>query len=136
VRVLLVDDSKTILKENESALCKAGYTVLCAEDGDTALKLARERNPDVVILDLMLPGMGGLEVLQNLKREPTTAEIPVIIVSGLTQKNKQKLLDEGAADYLEKNSLMPVRGINHLPKAVENVMSRARRRKGVGVEEI
>jgi CheY-like chemotaxis protein len=89
-----------------------------------------------VILDLMLPGMSGLEVLQQLKREPTTTEIPVIIVSGLTDRNKQKLMDEGAEDYLEKNALMPSRGVNLLPKALENIMCRVRHRKGIGLAQI
>jgi CheY-like chemotaxis protein len=131
VRVLLVEDSKFIRIENESALRQAGHDVICAEDGESALELAREQKPDVVLLDLILPKMSGLEVLHHLKREADTAGIPVVIVSSLTGKNRQKLMDEGAEDYLEKNAMMPMRGVNLLPKMLENVMCRVRRKRGV-----
>jgi len=136
VKILLVEDSKTIRRENESALHHAGYEVICAEDGESALKLARERKPDLILLDLILPKISGPEVLKRLKREPATAGIPVVVLSSLTEKNKQKLIEAGAEDYLEKNSLMPVRGINMLPKALENIICRINRKRGIAFSDV
>jgi len=136
VKILLVEDSKTIRRENESALHHVGYEVICAEDGESALQLARDRKPDLILLDLILPKISGPEVLKRLKREPATAQIPVVVLSSLTEKNKQKLMDAGAEDYLEKNSLMPVRGINMLPKALENIICRINRKRGIAFSDV
>ena len=136
MRILLVDDSRTIRRENESALRRAGYDVICAEDGETGLKLAREQKPDVVLLDLILPKMSGVELLHQLKQDPGTAGIAVVILSSLTEKNRQKLMEEGAEDYLEKSSLMPTPGTNLLPKMLENVICRINRRRGIAFSSI
>jgi diguanylate cyclase len=131
-----VEDSRTIRRENESALRKAGYDVISAADGETGLMLAREQKPDVVLLDLILPKMSGVELLHQLKLDAVTASIPVVILSSLTEKNRQKLMEEGAEDYLEKNSLMPVPGMNLLPKMLENVICRINRRRGIAFSSI
>jgi CheY-like chemotaxis protein len=136
VRILLVDDSKAIRMENESALHKAGYDVICAEDGDSALKLAREHKPDLILLDMILPKMSGPEVLRHLKQDQVTAGIPVVVVSSLTEKNRQKLIDAGAEDYIEKNSLIPMRGMNLLPKMLETIICRINRKRGVAFSEV
>jgi CheY-like chemotaxis protein len=77
----------------------AGYEVVCAVDGESALRFARDEQPDLTLLDMILPKMGGPEVLQHLKADPVTAGIPVV-VSSLSEKNKQKLMEAGAEDYL------------------------------------
>lgn len=136
MKILLVEDSKTIRKENESALQNAGYEVICAEDGESALQMAQEQRPDLILLDMILPRMSGPEVLKHLKSEPATAEIPVVVLSGLSEKNREKLLEEGAEEYLEKNSLMPSRGINLLPNKLENVICRINRRRGVAFSSV
>ena len=91
MKILLVEDSKTIRRENETVLLKAGYDVICAEDGEIALRLAQEQHPDLILLDMILPKLAGPEVLQHLKSQPGTAEIPVVVVSSLPEKNRQKL---------------------------------------------
>jgi CheY-like chemotaxis protein len=136
VKILLVEDSKTIRLENESALKNAGYEVICAEDGESALQMAQEQHPDLILLDMILPRMSGPEVLKHLKSEPATAEIPVVVLSGLSEKNREKLLEEGAEEYLEKNSLMPSRGINLLPNKLENVICRINRRRGIAFSSV
>jgi diguanylate cyclase len=136
VRILLVEDSKTIRRENESALLNAGYEVICAEDGESALQMAQEQQPDLILLDMILPKMSGPEVLKHLKSEPATAEIPVVVLSSLSEKNRQHLLDEGAEEYLEKNTLMPVRGVNLLPNKLENVICRINRRRGIAFSSV
>jgi two-component system alkaline phosphatase synthesis response regulator PhoP len=130
VRILLVEDSRFIRMENERALIKAGYEVICAEDGQSALQLARGQQPDLILLDLMLPKMSGFEVLEYLKSNPGTAQIPVVVLSALYEKNREKLMAAGAEDYLEKNSLM-ANGQNLLPKVLEDVICRINRKRGI-----
>jgi CheY-like chemotaxis protein len=122
--------------ENESALHRAGYEVICAEDGESALKLAQEHKPDIILLDMILPKMSGPDVLKHLKEGPKTAEIPVVVLSSLSEKNRQRLIEEGAEDYIEKNSLMPVRGMNLLPKMLENIICRINRKRGVAFTSV
>jgi twitching motility two-component system response regulator PilH len=88
---------------NEKALTKAGYSVFTASDGEEALLIARARVPDLILLDMLLPKLGGLEVLQALKKSALTAAIPVIVMSSLPQKNEIKLLKAGATAYIEKS---------------------------------
>jgi CheY-like chemotaxis protein len=90
---------------------------------------AREQQPDLVLLDLMLPRMSGVEVLARLKKEPTTARIPVVVVSGLSEKNREKLMEAGADDYLENSTLMPNKGVNLLPEILTEVVCRINRRR-------
>jgi CheY-like chemotaxis protein len=136
VKILLVEDSKPIRRENESALSKAGYEVVCAEDGESALSLVKDQHFDLILLDMILPRMSGPEVLKHLKTEPATAEIPVVVLSGLSEKNREKLMEEGAEEYLEKNALMPGPGINLLPNKLENVICRINRRRGIAFSKV
>jgi len=135
VRILLVEDSRAIRLENERALIKAGYEVICAEDGESALQLAGEQKPELILLDLLLPKMSGLEVLQHLKSNPGTAPIPVVVLSALYGKNREKLIEAGAEEYLEKNALM-VNGKNLLATALEDVICRINRRRGVAFASV
>ena len=136
MKILLVEDSKTIREENESALLKAGYDVICAEDGESAMELAQTQAPDLILLDMILPKVSGPEVLRRLKLDRATADIPVVVLSSLSEKNREKLVEDGAEDYLGKNSLMPVRGINRLPQELENVICRINRRRGVAFSKV
>jgi len=129
VRVLLVEDSRVIRRENQTALIKAGYEVMCAEDGEAALHMAQELSPDLILLDMIIPKINGPEVLQRLKKDPETSDIPVIVVSSLSDKNREKLMEVGAEDYLEKNELMPSRGVNLLPEMLEPIIRRINNRK-------
>jgi CheY-like chemotaxis protein len=136
MKILLVDDSKPILHENARVLRAAGYEVVCAEDGQSALEMAREHKPDLILLDMILPKMSGPEVLNHLKHDPATADIPVVVLSSLSEKNRQKLVEAGAEEYVEKNTLMPLQGVNLLPKILENVICRINRRRGIAFSSI
>lgn len=122
MKILLVDDSRPIRMENQRALVEAGYEVICAEDGESALQLAQKVQPDVILLDMILPKMSGPEVLEHLKQDAGTAKIPVVVLSGLSDKNRQKLIEAGAEEYLEKNSIMPWAGVNLLPDKLRSVI--------------
>ena len=103
--VLLVEDSRFLRVANARALQKAGYSVVTANDGEEALRIAWARLPDLIVLDMLLPKLGGPEVLHALKNNPKTNFIPVIILSSLPQKNELTLRKEGAAAYFEKSKL-------------------------------
>ena len=135
VKILLVEDSRALRLENERALLKAGYAVICAEDGESALQLAGEHKPDLILLDLLLPKMSGLEVLDYLKNTPGTAQIPVVVLSALYERNREKLIAAGAEDYLEKNSLMQ-NGQNLLPRVLEDVICRINRKRGIAFASV
>ena len=136
VKILLVEDSLVIRRENERVLIKAGYEVVTAADGESALKLAGGNHPDLILLDMILPNMSGPEVLEHLKRDPATVHIPVVVLSSLSEKNRQKLIEAGAEDYLEKSALTPAPGKNMLPKMLEDVICRMNRKRGIGFSSI
>ena len=85
------------------ALVSAGHEVTLAGNGEEGLLVARQTSPDLILLDMMLPIMSGPEVLSALKMEPSTKDIPIFVLSGLSKKNEAKLLDAGAAMYFEKS---------------------------------
>jgi two-component system phosphate regulon response regulator PhoB len=101
--ILLIDDSKFLRLANSKALMRAGFEVLGAGDGLEGLKLAKEKAPHLILLDMMLPKVSGLEVLRALKQDPATRTIPVIVLTALSAKNKDKLTTEGAAGFVEKS---------------------------------
>jgi DNA-binding response OmpR family regulator len=128
-KVLLVEDSKFLRMANEHALCKAGYQVSPAADGEEALRVANDKLPDIILLDMMLPKISGPDVLKALKANPATMDIPVIVLTSLSQINEEKLLSEGAAAYFEKSALELDKSSGRLAAAVEMVLSRASRQK-------
>jgi DNA-binding response OmpR family regulator len=100
-RVLLIEDDPSIVAGLELNLALEGYEVVSAADGESGLELARERRPDVVLLDLMLPGLNGLEVLRQLRK--TDADVPVLILTALGEEADKVLgLQLGADDYISK----------------------------------
>lgn len=84
-KILAVDDEKHIVRLVQVNLERAGYTVVTAFDGKEALQKVAEENPDLVVLDVMMPYMDGFEVLQNLRRNPSTRDIPVIMLTAKAQ---------------------------------------------------
>ena len=103
--ILLVDDSRLMRLSNGQALTRAGYEVNMANDGEEALAMASAKVPDLILLDMLLPKLGGHEVLQALRKDPVTAAIPVIVLSSLSQNNETKLKKVGATAYFEKSRL-------------------------------
>jgi CheY-like chemotaxis protein len=105
MKILLVEDSKFLRLATGRALTRAGYEMSCAADGDEALLMAGEMLPDLILLDMMLPKMSGLEVLKALKKEPATAAVPVVVLTGLSQTNAERLRRAGAFAFLAKEDL-------------------------------
>jgi two-component system, OmpR family, KDP operon response regulator KdpE len=99
-RVLVVDDEPEVLRTLRLVLAGNGYEVITAESGEDALAELAHRLPDVIVLDLMLPGIGGLEVLRQVRERST---VPVIVLSARGEElTKVQALDEGADDYIAK----------------------------------
>jgi CheY-like chemotaxis protein len=124
--VLLVEDSKLLKITGERLLTKAGFTVVTAQDGEEAVRVARETLPDLILLDMLLPKLGGQQVLQALKADPLTADIPVIILSSLSQQNAEKLIKAGAVAYFEKTKLLGDANSGMLNDAITNAIREAR----------
>ena len=121
MKVLLVEDSKFLRVATERALTAAGHQVVTAVDGQEVLRLARENNPDLILLDILLPKLPGPEVLKALKKDPATAAIPVMMLTSLSAKNAAQLQKDGAAGYFEKSDLMLGAGPASLVAAVEKI---------------
>lgn len=101
--ILLVEDEPTLQKTLSLALQHEGYEVKNALDGEAGLKLARETNPDLILLDLILPKMDGFEVLDELKKDDATKDIPVLVLTNLeSTQDIEKALALGATNYLVK----------------------------------
>ena len=103
--ILLVEDSRFLRLASERVLVRAGYDVVSTGDGEEALEMVRQRLPDLILLDMLLPKLGGPEILRTLKGDPATAGVPVVVLSSLPQKNAAKLMQEGATAYFEKSKL-------------------------------
>ena len=102
-KILAVDDEPDVLLIVKTGLEMEGYDVLTASDGFQALARAREDHPDLILLDVMMPKMDGFEVLENLKADEATATIPVIMLTGLSDRTKiQKALVSGIRWYVVK----------------------------------
>lgn len=121
-KILLVEDSKFLRLATERALARAGYEVSSASDGDEALRLAREKLPDLMLLDMLLPKMSGLDVLKALKKDPITKGIAVVVMTGMSQKNAARLEQDGATGFLEKSALELEKGSGKLLAAVSEIV--------------
>ena len=123
-KILLVEDSKFLRLATERALARAGYEVSSAADGQEALQVAREKLPDLILLDMLLPKMSGPEVLVALKKDPFTKAIPVVVITGMSQKNAGRLREDGAAGFLEKSALELNKGSEKLLTAVREIIEK------------
>ncbi|KUK64164.1 MAG: Two component transcriptional regulator, winged helix family [Parcubacteria bacterium 34_609] len=114
-KILLIEDDKFLRELMVKKLLTMDYDVTSAVDGESGLSMIKEVKPDVVLLDLILPGINGFEVLEKAKQDPEIADIPVIILSNLGQKEDiergQKL---GAADFMIKAHFTPQEVVNKI----------------------
>jgi two-component system cell cycle response regulator len=105
-RILVVDDNRDVCKSLTRILKHLGYDAHFAASGPEALTLVREHAPDLIILDVMMPGMDGLEVLQHLKNDPQTSALPVVMFSAITDDQfRGRAMRGGAVDYWVKASV-------------------------------
>lgn len=102
-RVLIVDDEPNIVLSLEFLMQQAGFEVATAADGEAALQQVRAQAPDLVLLDISLPGISGFEVLETLRQEPAFKQLPIVMLTAHGREvEKEKGLALGADDYITK----------------------------------
>lgn len=126
-RILLAEDDRFLRKSAGAMLRRQGFSVLAAEDGEEALRLARTESPDLILLDVIMPKMQGFEVLKTLKSDPKTSSIPVIILSNLGQETDSIAARElGAMDYWVKSNI----ALEELATRVGQALASSKNHKG------
>ncbi len=106
--ILLVDDDLTLREMYMERLKAEGFTVEMAKDGEEALAKAADLQPNIILLDIMMPKINGLDVLKKLKQDSATSSIPVIVLTALIQdREKMESITRGADDYIVKSETMP-----------------------------
>ncbi len=102
-RILLVEDEKNIILGVRTCLDAVGYEVEVAENGEIALDAVKRKKPDLILLDLVMPKFNGFEVLDSLKSDPGTREIPVIVLTAKAgEEDRQRAIGLGAEAYMTK----------------------------------
>jgi len=118
-KILLVEDEEIMIDLLQRKLTKEGYEVSVARDGEEGLKLMREVKPTLILLDIVMPKMGGFEVMEEMAKEPELKKIPVIVISNSGQPveldRAQKL---GAKDWLIKTEFDPQEVIDKVVKQI------------------
>ena len=121
-KILFIEDEAAIHKTFSDALAKEDYEITSALDGAIGLRLAKEKKPDLILLDLVLPKMNGFEVLKALKADEATKAIPVIVLTNLEQmEDIQKAIDLGARTYLVKSNYDLAEVVDMIKKASAEV---------------
>ena len=119
IKILLVEDDSFLLGMYATKFEMEGFKVIMAEDGEKAVRLALKELPDIILLDIILPKVNGFEVLRQLKATPATANIPVLLLTNLSQKDEiEQGLKMGAEDYLIKAHFMPSEVVDKIKKAL------------------
>lgn len=118
-KILIIEDDRFLRELIARKLTAEGFSVLEGVDGEEGIKKAKKEKPDLVLLDLILPGVDGFGVLTRMKEDPSLALIPVIILSNLGQKEEiDKGIKLGATDYLIKAHFTP----NEIVEKIKNVL--------------
>lgn len=112
-KILLVDDSNTVLMMERMILGRCGYELITASDGEEALARAQADGPDLILMDVVMPRMGGLEAVQRLHADESTAAIPVIMVTTRSEmQNVETAFENGCSEYVTK----PINGLELVTK--------------------
>jgi CheY-like chemotaxis protein len=112
-KVLLVDDSATVLMMEKMLLAKGPYTVITARDGREAIEKAKSEQPDIVLLDVVMPNLDGLSACAAIRQQPETAHIPIVMVTTRGEEsNVETAFRNGCTDYVTK----PINGVELLTK--------------------
>lgn len=122
ITILLAEDDRFLRRAAEATLKKKGYNVVTAADGQEALDAARRERPDLILLDVIMPKLQGFEVLERLKADSNTPDIPVVMLSNLGQDTDQAFaLEQGAVAYLVKANV----GLADLARHVADILGKA-----------
>ena len=120
-KVLLVEDEMFVRELYERELKKEGLEVRTAVDGLSGLQAAQEEKADLILLDIMMPGMNGIDVLRRLKQDPNTRDIPIVLLTNLGQESIIKqALGLGASGYLMKVRITPNQIVGYVKEFLQN----------------
>lgn len=118
-KVLIVEDEAIILDLLQKKLTKEGYETLIARDGDEGLAVMRKNKPDIVLLDIIMPKMGGFEVMAEMQKDEELKQIPIIVISNSGQPVEiDKAQSLGAKDWLVKAEFNPQEVIDKIEKQI------------------
>ena len=119
-KILLVEDDNFLVEMYTTKFELEGFEVISAEDGQKGLDMVKRENPDIILLDILMPKMDGFAVLDALKKDKTTADIPVILLTNLGQKDDvKKGFEKGAVGYLIKAHFMPSEVVDKIKKILK-----------------
>ncbi|KPJ85841.1 hypothetical protein AMJ57_01515 [Parcubacteria bacterium SG8_24] len=120
--ILIIDDDAALRDIYSTALARGGYDTLAAADGQDGLDLAKNRCPDLILLDVMMPDKDGLEVLEELKSDLNTRDIPVVMLTNIVQEEEHRRCREmGVTKYLVKTGVDP----NDLVREAQDIVGPA-----------
>jgi CheY-like chemotaxis protein len=122
-KILFVEDDNIEREAYQHQFAKAGFAIAVASDGPKAVELALKEKFDIVVLDILLPGFDGFHVLQKLKENEKTKDIPVVVLTNLDQdKFVERALRLGAVEYLIKANTLPNQAILHIRSILDNTL--------------
>ncbi len=120
-KILIVEDDTYLANAHRVKLTKSGFETMIAYDGEAAVKMCSTFNPDLIILDLIMPNKDGFAVLEELKKDTTQQHIPIIVTSNLSQKEDiNRALNLGATDYIIKSNI----NLNDLLTKISNLLNK------------
>lgn len=126
IKILLIEDDSFLINMYSAKFEIEGYSIFVAEDGVEGLEKTQKLNPDIILLDIVMPRMNGFEVLEKLKADGVTKNIPVVILSNINQmEDISKGLSLGAEDYFIKAHFVP----SEIVKKVENILNKKSKNK-------
>ncbi len=117
MKILLIDDEGDLLELVSSRLKASGYRVMTLDSGERVMQVAKSEKPDLILLDVVMPGKGGCDVCRELKADEATRDIPVIVFTALDDASDiNKSMEIGATDYMVKASLSPDEVVEKIKK--------------------
>lgn len=120
-KILVIDDDITLLEMYKERLELANFQVEIATNGEEGLKKVQESKPDLILLDVMMPRVNGFDVIESLKKDQSTASIPVIMLTALVQEtSKLRAQESGAVGYIIKSETMPGEVIKQIEETINN----------------
>ncbi len=118
-KILIVEDEEILINLLQRKLIQGGYDVLVARNGEEGLKLMKETIPDIVLLDIIMPKMGGIEVMEAMQKEDALKDIPVVIISNSGQPVEiDRIQKLGAKDWLIKTEFDPQEVVDKVKKQI------------------
>ncbi|MBD3359789.1 MAG: response regulator [Candidatus Buchananbacteria bacterium] len=120
IKILLIEDDSFLVEMYTTKFELEGFEVVSAEDGKKGLEMVKKENPDIILLDILMPKMDGFAVLDALKKDEEVADIPVILLTNLGQKDDvKKGFEKGAVGYLIKAHFMPSEVVDKIKKILK-----------------